>query len=131
MILGFYNWTDSGAYDNDNTLIIRDRELAQVYYAEWLRLWSAMDLETMCNANTVYMPVVLQAPPTLPEVQISQIMCDPPGDDVASEFVRIENSGGAPVDMTGWTPSDEIGTTFAFPSFTLPAGGFSFASSMR
>jgi uncharacterized repeat protein (TIGR01451 family) len=44
VILGSYNWTDSGAYDNDeNTLIIHDYGLAQAYYAEWQRLWSALD----------------------------------------------------------------------------------------
>lgn len=43
VILGSYNWTDGGAYDNDeNTLIIHDYELAQTYYNEWLRLWSAL-----------------------------------------------------------------------------------------
>ncbi len=42
VILGSYNWTDSGAYDNDeNTLIIHDAALAQAYYAEWERMWSA------------------------------------------------------------------------------------------
>ena len=45
VILGSYNWTNSGAYDNDeNTLIIHDRELAQVYYAEWERLWETVEL---------------------------------------------------------------------------------------
>lgn len=40
VILGSYNWTDIGAYQNDeNTLIIHDQDLAQAYYAEWLRLW--------------------------------------------------------------------------------------------
>lgn len=40
VILGSYNWTDIGAYQNDeNTLIIHDQDLAQAYYAEWLCLW--------------------------------------------------------------------------------------------
>lgn len=35
VIPGSYNWTDIGAYQNDeNTLIIHDQDLAQVYYAE-------------------------------------------------------------------------------------------------
>ena len=35
VILGSYNWTDAGAYDNDeNTLIIHDRVLARAHYAE-------------------------------------------------------------------------------------------------
>ncbi len=43
VILGSYNWTGSGAYDNDeNTLIVHDRELARAYYAEWQRLRSAL-----------------------------------------------------------------------------------------
>ncbi len=44
VILGSYNWTGSGAYHNDeNTLIIHDRDLAQAYYDEWQRLWSALE----------------------------------------------------------------------------------------
>jgi len=35
VILGSYNWTDAGAYDNDeNTLIIHDRELARACYTQ-------------------------------------------------------------------------------------------------
>ena len=35
VILGSYDGTDCGACDNDeNTLIIHDRDLAQAYYAE-------------------------------------------------------------------------------------------------
>jgi phosphatidylserine/phosphatidylglycerophosphate/cardiolipin synthase-like enzyme len=46
VILGSYNWTDSGAYDNDeNTLIVHDYKLAQAYYNEWQRLWWALEPE--------------------------------------------------------------------------------------
>ena len=35
MIVGSYNWTEAGAYDNDeNTLILHNRELARAYDAE-------------------------------------------------------------------------------------------------
>jgi len=58
VILGSYNWTDSGAYDNDeNTLIIHDRDLARAYYAEWQRLWSALGIQTMCNSFRTYLPI--------------------------------------------------------------------------
>ncbi len=61
VILGSYNWTLSGAYDNDeNTLIIHDRDLARAYYEEWERLWSTLGLETMCNPLKVYLPVTLK-----------------------------------------------------------------------
>ncbi len=50
VILGSYNWTDSGAYDNDeNTLILHHRGLAEAYYAEWLRLMGAMEPGRICN----------------------------------------------------------------------------------
>ena len=62
VILGSYNWTNSGAYDNDeNTLVVHDRDLAEIYYAEWKQLWSALEVETMCNPLTVYLPVTLRS----------------------------------------------------------------------
>ena len=50
MILGSYNWTEAGAYDNDeNTLFLHDRELARAYYAEWQRLRNAV--KVLCFAG--------------------------------------------------------------------------------
>jgi phosphatidylserine/phosphatidylglycerophosphate/cardiolipin synthase-like enzyme len=61
VILGSYNWTSAGAYDNDeNTLIIHDRDLARAYYAEWQRLRSALGVEDMCNPLVTYLPLVLK-----------------------------------------------------------------------
>jgi phosphatidylserine/phosphatidylglycerophosphate/cardiolipin synthase-like enzyme len=60
VIVGSYNWTEAGAYDNDeNMLIIHDRELARAYYAEWQRLWETVPIERVCNAFEVYLPVVV------------------------------------------------------------------------
>ena len=59
--MGSTNWTSSGAYDNDeNTLILHDRELARAYYAEWQRLWATVPLERVCNAVEVWLPVVMR-----------------------------------------------------------------------
>jgi phospholipase D-like protein len=61
VILGSYNRTDSGAYDNDeNTLIIHDRDLARAYYAEWKQMWGTVAVERICNPYEVYVPVVLR-----------------------------------------------------------------------
>jgi phosphatidylserine/phosphatidylglycerophosphate/cardiolipin synthase-like enzyme len=61
VIVGSYNWTLAGAYDNDeNTLILHDRGLAQAYYAEWQRLWATVPVARVCNAVRVYLPVILQ-----------------------------------------------------------------------
>jgi phosphatidylserine/phosphatidylglycerophosphate/cardiolipin synthase-like enzyme len=58
---GTYNWTDSGAYDNDeNTLVIHDANLALAYYAEWQTLWNAIDAEDKCNPFSIYMPVTIK-----------------------------------------------------------------------
>jgi phosphatidylserine/phosphatidylglycerophosphate/cardiolipin synthase-like enzyme len=61
VIVGSYNWTNAGAYDNDeNTLIIHDRELAQAYFAEWQRLWATVPAERACNALEMYLPIVMR-----------------------------------------------------------------------
>jgi len=50
VILGSYNWTEAGAYDNDeNTLFLHDRELARAYYAEWQRLRNAVKVLFFCR----------------------------------------------------------------------------------
>jgi hypothetical protein len=62
VVLGAYNWTDSAAYDNDeNTLIIHERDLARTYYAEWQRLWSASGSGMICNSHTVYLSFVVKS----------------------------------------------------------------------
>lgn len=62
-------------------------------------------------------------PTTAPaNVQITLIVYNPAGDDVAGEYVRIENKGGSVATMTGWTLSDDDGRVFTFPVFNLAAG---------
>jgi hypothetical protein len=121
VILGSYNWTDGGAYANDeNTLIIHDYDLAQAYYAEWYRLWSALDGPGM--SHWVYLPLTVRGESPSPDVQITFIEYDPPGSDVEGEYVRIENVGGGVADMTDWTLRDEANKAFTFPTFTLSPG---------
>ena len=64
VIVGSYNWTEAGAYDNDETtLFIHNRELARTYYAEWERLWGTLNPDRICNAYGEYLPVVLRSAP--------------------------------------------------------------------
>jgi phosphatidylserine/phosphatidylglycerophosphate/cardiolipin synthase-like enzyme len=45
-VVGLYNRTEAEAYDDDeNTLILHDRELARAYYAEWQRLWETVPMD--------------------------------------------------------------------------------------
>jgi hypothetical protein len=125
VILGSYNWTESGAYENDeNTLIIHDAALAQAYYAEWQRLWSAISVDRMCNPFEVYLPLVSKnwSPPIPADVNITFIDYDPPGDDVQGEYVQITNSGGTAANVTNWTLRDDASHVFTFPAFTLNPG---------
>jgi len=57
------------------------------------------------------------------DVRITYIEYDPPGDDVAGEYVRIENVGSTAVALTGWTLSDQADYTYTFPVCSLPAAG--------
>jgi phosphatidylserine/phosphatidylglycerophosphate/cardiolipin synthase-like enzyme len=75
--LTMFFWTDEllskrvveriGAGVNDeNTLIIHDRELARAYYAEWQRLWETVPVGRVCNAlrSQAGMPtIVVEGPP--------------------------------------------------------------------
>jgi hypothetical protein len=57
VILGSCNWTKSGTSANDeNTLIIHDRDLARAYYDEWLRLWAALGPVAGFSAPTYTVP---------------------------------------------------------------------------
>jgi hypothetical protein len=50
LIVGSYNWTGAGAFDNDeNTLIIHSGPIATAYYSEALRLYDALPAETICG----------------------------------------------------------------------------------
>ena len=55
-------------------------------------------------------------------VQIAHVEYNPPGMDVPAEYVLVQNTGGAAIDMTGWTLSDRAFHTFVFPSFMLSPG---------
>ncbi len=67
-------------------------------------------------------PTPTDTPTAGPNVRITFIEFNPPGPDIDGEYAQIENQGGTPVTMTGWTLSDEAGNTFTFPAFTLNAG---------
>lgn len=74
-----------------------------------------------------FLPAVVVAgtpaePGPQPAVEILEVLADPVGDDVAGEYVRLRNSGGAPATLTGWTLRDLANNTYTFPSFTLAAG---------
>lgn len=67
-----------------------------------------------------YLPMIVNP---IPDVQITLIVYNPAGDDVAGEYVRIENKSGSTAVLTGWTLSDNDSHVYNFPSgFSLAPG---------
>ena len=53
---------------------------------------------------------------------MSRIVYDPPGSDLAGEFVEIVNNGADAATLTAWTLRDAAEAVFTFPAFDLPPG---------
>lgn len=72
----------------------------------------------------VYLPLLAAAASALPpaNVVIAAVVFDPPGDDLAGEYVLLGNTGGRPADLSGWTLEDEAGARYTFPAVTLAPG---------
>jgi hypothetical protein len=62
------------------------------------------------------------SPPAVRSVWMPEVNYNPPGDDVDSEYVDIQNDTDAAVDMGGWTLRDVKEHVFTFPPFVLQAG---------
>lgn len=84
-----------------------------------LVLRSELPTATPTATATATIPVPTVAPAN---VQITLIVYNPAGDDVAGEYVRLENKGGVTAVLTGWTLSDDDGQVFTFPIFSLASG---------
>ncbi|MAU01161.1 MAG: hypothetical protein CL608_28795 [Anaerolineaceae bacterium] len=130
LVTGSMNWSNSGENSNDeNTLIFHDADAVAAYAGAWETLWDAIPSSAGCNlGGTIYLPIVLLSDPsstptptpTAPaNVQITIIVYDPSGDDVAGEYVTITNQGATAENMTGWVLSDVASTAYVFPSFSL------------
>jgi hypothetical protein len=56
------------------------------------------------------------------DVVISEIMYHPSSENPLEEYIELFNRGASPVNLQGWHFSD--GVEFAFPSVSIPAGGY-------
>ncbi len=96
----------------------------------------ALDSETSNATAATPFPTgtfLLAAP--APSIVINEVLFDPAtgiagdanGDGIRDaandEFVEIVNTGAGPLDISGWTLSDDDGDDFAFPGGTLLAAG--------
>jgi micrococcal nuclease len=58
-------------------------------------------------------------------VRVVEVNADAPGDDnenLGEEYVVLENTGEEPLDLSGWTVSDEAAHTYTFGDVTLDPG---------
>ena len=64
-------------------------------------------------------PVILA-----PTIAITEFMNNAEGEDDGREFVELYNYGSNPIDVTGWTVTDEDSDSYTFPTFTIQPSGF-------
>ena len=67
-------------------------------------------------------PVPTATAPGGAAVKLVSILYNPDGNDADGEYVTLHNQGSSDQDMIGWELSDEVGTTYLFGNFNLPAG---------
>ena len=84
----------------------------------------------MITSVLVIQPIHTHSNPSGSNVLISEVFYDTPGTESAEEWIELYNPTGNAIFMSGWTVSDNAGTT-TIPDFTIPAGGyFVFARSL-
>ena len=67
-------------------------------------------------------PTRTRTPTVAPGVYITDIVYDPPGDDLAGEYVTIKNTNSSSKNLQNWTLRDDSGNIYTFPSYSLGSG---------
>lgn len=82
-------------------------------------------MATVTPTCYVYLAMMVHqpAPTPVPDLRITYVEYNPPGDDVEGEYVRIQNFGGGTPGMAGWTLHDESAHIFTFPDIVFPGSG--------
>jgi hypothetical protein len=61
-----------------------------------------------------------RTPTPKPDVEIIDIVYDPPGDPLEGEYIEIKNDDSEDIDMEDWRiTSEKVGRLYDFPDFTL------------
>ena len=127
VITGSMNWTGSGDRSNDeNTVILRNAEAAGRYVAEFDEMWDTLGPGTECTQEGAVestSETTMGAVSVPGEIRIVSIVFNPDGDDVAGEYVVVQNSGHREQNLADRTLRDESNNTYSFPAFALAAGG--------
>ncbi len=76
------------------------------------------------ESGPVPQPSPVPSPPekATAKIAIVRIEANPPGADVAEEYILLRNEEAYPVEMTNWLLTDRAGHEYLFPYFTLQSG---------
>jgi endonuclease G len=75
-----------------------------------------------CAAGSGAAPVAGGGAAGAAGVQIVDVAYNPPGDDLAGEYVLLRNGAAGAVGLAGWTIEDEGGARYTFPTLSLGPG---------
>jgi micrococcal nuclease len=110
-------------YDSSFTLRERFEEVESDARANGTGLW-ACATDTGAGATATVEPGN-GAGSSNGRLRIVEVNADAEGDDnenLGDEYVVLENTGTDPLDLSGWTVTDEAGHRYAFGEFTLGPG---------
>ncbi len=115
VIIGSYNWSKSATrYNDENVIIFSGANAAAPFLEEFCSVLSAATPHPDFKG-----PVPDPCSQLLTPIRINEIMANPEGVDGSEEYVELVNTGTAPVDLSGWTISDERGERHVFEPVVL------------
>ena len=106
-------------YDSRFTERERFREAESDARSAGIGLWACAN-DTAAGATATAVPGSTDG-----RIRVAEIRADAPGDDnenLNGEYVVLENVGEEPLDLSGWTVSDEAGHEYEFGERTLDPG---------
>lgn len=118
IVTGSFNWSKSGTHYNDeNTVILREDGLAELYRQEFCRVVDVATLHPDFSGEITEPCAKVTA-----QLFINEVLPNPVGTDRPAEFVEIVNGSTSSVDLTGWAIHDLNGERHVFEGVVLAAG---------
>ena len=118
LVTGSFNWSNSGTdYNDENTLILREPGVVELYRQEFCRVAEVAilhpsytgELPTPCITRTA-------------QLFINEALPNPVGTDRPAEFIEIVNGSTGSVELDGWTLWDESTLRHTFGAQVLGPG---------
>ena len=78
----------------------------------------------MLRISGAVLSLVMSGAVSANTIAVTEFLNNAEGEDSGREWIELFNYGSAPVDLTGWTLTDEDSDSVALPSVTVPSGGY-------